>query len=179
MFPHSLFHRNRSNLSSIKECPYLLFDHVTRCPLLPKSIRLHSLTGSLKFCIKLTSLSFPPIFSQGYKISLKSSKHNQDRENKLANLLRVSMYSAFDSFSGVHRFLYISSSFSFQHIQLHQCDVYSKTLHPPSSPNPTLGLSPRSPFMFCQLENNFQNLIYDSFLTFDLVLTWSRKEKQA
>lgn len=88
------------------------------------------------------------------------------------------MYDAFDSFPDAHICLYISSNFRFQHKQLHQCDVYSKTLHPPSSLNPTLGPIPFS-FQFYQLGNNFQSLISDFFLAFASVLTWSHKEKLA
>lgn len=68
--------------------PNCLLHQVNGCPLLPKSINLQSSTASLNSAIKLAFLLTPPIFSFGFRISLKSPKQSHGREDKPANLLK-------------------------------------------------------------------------------------------
>ena len=63
-----------SNLSSVLCSPNLPLHHLKFCPTKPRSIKLHLPRQSLNASIYFASLSTPPSFSSGCKISLKSPK---------------------------------------------------------------------------------------------------------
>lgn len=151
--PQFLQHRNLSNLSSIKEGPYLLFDQVKGYHLQPMSVNPQSWTASLNSLTMLRHLVLLSVFSFSCKISLKSPKHNQGKEDKAANLLIKVQVWCFCPVSGcpysctppvtctisMNYSIYVMLTIRFN---IHGCIIM---------PNHTL-------CHFYQLQNNFQTL---------------------